>query len=63
MKNPELKLQNNFLFFKLKNFQYAFDITHYKEVIDCYNRGGCVGFAFEDEDGHLIDVKTPDFYK
>ncbi len=62
-KKLSLKIENNFIIFKLKRIQYAFDITEYKNIVSVYDGGGYIGFAFEDEDGKLIDIETPSFYK
>ena len=62
-KKISLKIENNFIIFKLKRIQYAFDITEYKNIVSVYDGGGYIGFAFEDEDGKLIDIETPSFYK
>ena len=63
MKNQKLKLEDNFLILNLKEFQYAFDMRGYEKIMDFYNTGGKIGFAFEDENGNLLDIPTPSFYK
>ena len=63
MKNQKLKLEDNFLILNLKEFQYAFDMRGYEKIMDFYNTGGKIGFAFEDESGNLLDIPTPSFYK
>ena len=63
MKNQKLKLEDNFLILNLKKFQYAFDMRGYEKIMDFYNTGGKIGFAFEDESGNLLDIPTPTYYK
>ena len=63
MKNQKLKLEDNFLILNLKEFQYAFDMRGYEKIMDFYNTGGKIGFAFEDESGNLLDIPTPTYYK
>ena len=62
-KKLSLKIENNFLIFKLKKIQYALDITGYSNIVDFYDGGGSIGFAFEDVNGKILDMETPSFYK
>lgn len=57
IKSPKLRLEGNFLILLLKDFQYAFNIEGYETLIDFYNNGGNIGFAFEDEDGKILNIK------
>ena len=47
----------------MQKFQYAFDMRGYEKIMDFYNTGGKIGFAFEDENGNLLDIPTPTYYK
>ena len=63
IKKPILKFEDQYIILFLKEFQYAFDMRGYEKIMDFYNTGGKIGFAFEDESGNLLDIPTPSFYK
>ena len=63
MVEPKLILENNFLILRLKDYQYAFDISRYKSIINFYENGGCIGFAFKDENDNILDIDTPTYYR
>ena len=44
---------------KLKDFQYAYDLNQYPQLMDLYMSGYSLGFAFEGEDGNILDIATP----
>ncbi len=60
---PIMKFEDNFLVLLLKDFQYALNLDGYEELISLYENGVGVGFAFENEDGKLLDISVPTFYK
>ncbi len=61
--NPKLKIEGNFLVLLLGDIQYALDLDGYEILIDFYNNGGKIGFAFEDENDILMGIPTPTFHK
>ena len=61
--NSIMKFEDDFLVLLLKDFQYAFSLEGYDDLISLYNSGVGVGFAFEDEDGKLLEITVPTFYK
>ncbi len=63
IKKPILKFEDQYIILFLQKFQYALNIEGYKNIIQFYNNGGFLGFAFEDENGNLLDIPTPSFYK
>ena len=63
IKHPNLNIENGFLNLNLKEIQYSIEIEGYETIIDFYENGGLLGFAFEDINGKLLEIKTPSFYK
>lgn len=57
-----LRLENNHLILKVKDFQYAYDLNQFPTLIDLYMSGYGIGFAFEGEDGNILDIETPVYY-
>ncbi len=61
MKKANLRLENEFLVLLLNDFQYALDLKKFPNLLDTYNSGIYLRFAFEDENGKLLDIDTPTF--
>lgn len=61
--NPTMSFQENFIVLLMNDFQYAFNLDGYEDLLELYDNGVGVGFAFEDENGKLLNVKVPTFYK
>lgn len=60
--DAKLRLEGSFLVLLLKDFQYAYDLNQSPTLMDLYMGGTGLGFAFEDENGTLLDIKTPTFH-
>ena len=56
-----LRIEDNYLVLKLKDFQYAVNLDKYLNLIKTYSSGAKLRFAFEDEDGNILDIATPTF--
>ena len=56
-----LRIEENYLVLTLKDLQYAYDLNKNKKIIPLYMNGASLGFAFEDEDGKMLDIETPHF--
>ena len=56
-----LRIEDNYLVLKLKDFQYAVNLYKYPNLIKIYSSGTKLRFAFEDEDGNILDIATPTF--
>ncbi len=54
-----LRIEDNYLVLKLKDFQYAVNLDKYPNLIKTYSSGTKLRFAFEDEDGNILDIATP----
>ena len=63
IKKANLRIEENYLVLKLKDFQYAVNLDKYPNLIKTYSSGTKLRFAFEDENGNLLDIPTPSFYK
>ena len=61
IKKPSLRIENNYLILKLKDLQYAYDLNKNKKIMNLYMNGASLGFAFEDENGNMLDIETPHF--
>ena len=61
IKKASLRIEENYLVLKLKDFQYAYDLNQTEQLIDLYISGATLGFAFEDENGNMLDIETPHF--
>ncbi len=61
LKKVKLRIEENFLVLNVKDFQCAYDLNKTPNLIDLYTGGIKLGFAFEDEDGKLLDIETPLF--
>ena len=59
IKKASLRIEENYLVLKLKDFQYAYDLNQYPQLMDLYMSGYSLGFAFEGEDGNILDIATP----
>ncbi len=59
MKKANLRIEENYLVLNLKDFQYAYDLNQYPQLMDLYMSGYSLGFAFEGEDGNILDIATP----
>ena len=59
MKNSKVKIEGNYIILLLKNIQYAYDLNKSPRLMEDYLKGADLGFAFEDEDGKLLDIATP----
>ena len=60
---PIMKFEENYLLLILNDFQYALNLKDYSTIVDLYFKGVGIGFAFEDENGKLLDISVPTFYK
>jgi len=60
--SSKLIMEGNYLILLLKDFQYAYDLNESPKLMDLYMGGSGLGFAFEDENGKLLDIKTPTFH-
>ena len=47
---------------KLKDFQYAYDLNQYPQLMDLYMNGSGLGFAFEGKHGNTLDIATPVYH-
>ena len=56
-----LRIEENYLVLTLKDLQYAYDLNQTEQLIDLYISGATLGFAFEDENGNMLDIETPHF--
>ena len=61
IKKASLRIEENYLVLKLKDFQYAYDLNKNKKIMNLYMNGASLGFAFEDENGNMLDIETPHF--
>ncbi len=61
IREAKLRLEGNFLVLIFKDFQYAYDLNESPNLIDLYTTGIRLGFAFEDENGKMLDIATPTF--
>ena len=59
IKKAEIKIEGDYLILKLKDFQYAYDLNKNKKIMNLYMNGASLGFAFEDENGNMLDIATP----
>ena len=59
---PEFTKDEQFVENFKRESQAAASLSH-PNIVSVYDGGGYIGFAFEDEDGKLIDIETPSFYK
>lgn len=59
--NISLRLEENYLILLIKDFQYAVNLDKYPNLIKTYSSGTKLRFAFEDEDGNILDIATPTF--
>ena len=57
-----LRIEDNYLVLKLKDFQYAYNLNQNENLIDLYMNGTGLGFAFKDENDKLLNVSTPTVY-
>lgn len=57
----KLKLEGNYLVLIFKDFQYAYNLEQSPKLIELYASGNSIGFAFEDENGKILDIATPTF--
>ena len=57
-----LRIEENYLVLKLKDFQYAYNLNQSENLIDLYMNGTGLGFAFKDENDKLLNVSTPTVY-
>ena len=62
MKKAQIRIENNYLVLKLKDFQYAYDLNQNENLMDMYMNGSGLGFAFKDENDKLLNVPTPTVY-
>ena len=58
-----MRIEENYLILRFEDFQYAYDLNKNKKIMNLYMNGASLGFAFEDENGNLLDIPTPSFYK
>ena len=56
-----LRIEENYLVLTLKDLQYAYDLNKNKKIMNLYMNGASLGFAFEDENGNMLDIETPHF--
>ena len=61
IKTSKLRIEDDYFLLKLKNIQYAYNIKKSPKLIDSYLKGCGLGFAFEDENGNMLDIETPHF--
>ena len=59
IKKANLRIEENYLVLKLKDFQYAYDLNKNTKLMQLYINGAILGFAFEDEVGKLLEIETP----
>ncbi len=62
IKKSELRIENDYFLLKLKNIQYAYNIKKTPQLIKTYLNGCGLGFAFEDENGKLLEIDTPIYH-
>ena len=56
-----LRIEENYLILRFEDFQYAYDLNKNKKIMNLYMNGASLGFAFEDENGNMLDIETPHF--
>ena len=61
IKKASLRIEDNYLVLKLKDFQYAVNLDKYPNLIKTYSSGTKLRFAFEDENGNILDIASPTF--
>lgn len=61
IKQANLRVESQFLVLLLNDFQYALDLKNFSNLLELYNSGIYLRFAFEDENGNLLDIPTPTF--
>lgn len=54
-----LRIEENYLILRFEDFQYAYDLNKNKKIMNLYMNGASLGFAFEDENGNMLDIATP----
>ena len=59
IKNSTLKIEGNYLILLLNDIQYAHDLNNSPKLMQTYLSGADLGFAFEDENGNILDIATP----
>ena len=62
MRHAQIRIEENHLILKLKDFQYAYNLNQNENLIDLYMNGTGLGFAFKDENDKLLNVSTPTVY-
>ena len=56
-----MRIEENYLILRFEDFQYAYDLNKNKKIMNLYMNGASLGFAFEDENGNMLDIETPHF--
>ena len=62
IKDAKLIIEGNYIMLLLKDFQYACNLKKSPKLMELYLNGSGVGFAFENENGILLDIATPTFH-
>ena len=62
IKKSKLTIEEDYFLLKLKNIQYAYNISKNPKLIASYLNGCGLGFAFEGEDGKLLEMETPIYH-